>query len=191
MRYPSDIIPVCVDCANNDQEICKRCAIAYCKHFASTIDFHYCANCLDDFSVVETIETKTTEYTNEHGVVTSRKRQMAKNLKLTGTDWLFAQYAIENLTDEELVETIEYHRNIASLMLMERETRKTEEYKKLAGIKVRVITKEPKGDGKDKAPKTPKAKKEPDQNAIFAALQTLLSANMTPEQIMALGGKKK
>jgi hypothetical protein len=105
---------------------------------------------------------------------------------------------VEHLSDEELVETIEFHRNIASLMLMERETRRTEHFKKLQGIKVRVISSENKElerkaskNGSTKSTSVKKAKKEPDQNAIMAALATLLGANMTPEQILALGGKKK
>ena len=194
MTYQNDIIPVCVDCKEQEHELCKRCGAAYCKHFASTIDFRFCGNCLEDFSVVETIETKVTEYTNATGEVTSRKRQMARNLKLTGTDWLFAQHAVENLTDEELIETIEYHRNIASIMLMERETRRTEQYKKLASVKIRSIDRSKvDANGALKAEKTVKAKKEkapPDQNAIMAALATLLGANLSPEQILALGKKK-
>lgn len=200
MTYEANLIPVCDVCKEEEHELCKRCGIAYCKHFASAIDFHYCGNCLGDFSVVETIETKVTEYTDAAGNITSRKRQLARNLKLTGTDWLFAQYAIENLTDEELLQTIEYHRNIASMMLLERETRKMEKYKKLAGIKVRAIDKnkvDENGALKVSAVKATKqkTKKEVDQAAIIAAFSTLLGgANITPEQMlkaMAEAGKKK
>jgi len=207
MKYDAETLPVCPDCAERDgvddeaTKLCERCGIKYCTHFASSINFRYCGNCLVDFHIVESVETKIIEYRNESGEVTSRKRSMARNLKLTGTDWLFAQTAILNLSDEELLETIEYHRNIASLMLLERETRRTEHFQKLSKIKIIMpkrddvdatgaIKKTKKGSATTKTDKK-KVAKEPDQNAIAAALATLLSAHLTPEQIMALGAKGK
>lgn len=192
MIIQSEPLPICEVCKEEEHKQCKRCGVAFCRHHASTIDFRYCALCLEDFSVVETIETKTTEYRNENGVVTSRRRQVAKNLKLIGTDWLFAQHAVENLTDEELTDTIEYHRNIASLMLMERETRRTEYFHKLGSYKVRVIDKsvaDTTGATKDKKKKA--EKKAPDQSAILAAFELLTGKKLTPEELAALMQKGK
>lgn len=149
MKYEEATIPVCSECINitsleliNQQAVdkflksCAKCGIEYCLHYASSTDTNFCGNCLADFHVVETIETKTTEHVNAAGEVTYTRRQTAKKLTLEGTDWLFAAAKIPDLSDEELISAIEYHRAIASTMLMEREQRKLERYKKLSQIKI-------------------------------------------------------
>lgn len=192
-------IPVCVECAKNESsKLCDRCGIAYCSHNASRIDFRYCRNCMSDFSITESIETKIIEYHNEEGVITSRKRQLARNLKLQGTDWLFAQAAILDLNDDELASSIEYHRNIASVLLMERETRRTEQLNKLAKVKIRIAKREDLDDtlavkrtkkGSATTKTATKPTKAPD---ITGAIATLFKAGLSDADIVKLliKGKK-
>jgi len=143
MKYELDQIPICSDCsAQVEQEAyvknCDRCGIAYCVHFASNTDIRMCGNCLDDFKVIETIEVKTTERVDDQGQVVSRRRQIARNLKLTGTDWLFAAAKISTLTDEELDASIEYHRAIKNTLMEEREARRIEYFRKMANVKTNL-----------------------------------------------------
>jgi hypothetical protein len=190
MKYGTEVIPVCDLCTNIELKGCEKCGIHYCKHFASPTDFRFCSNCMYDFKVVETIETKITEHLNDAGEVVSRKRQVCKNLRLQGTDWLFTAHKITTLTDEELIATIEYHREIASRMLQERETRRVEHYQKLKQVKLNFGARpEHNEDGTIKKPKAPKrersSKAQPDANAIAAAFATLLGGKLSPDQITA------
>ena len=134
MKYSVDQIPICDLCTDATKQ-CDRCGISYCVHFASNTDIRMCGNCLDDFKVLETIEVKTIERIADNGDVISRKRQIAKNLKLQGTDWLFAAAKISTLNDEEIDEAIEYHRAIKNSLVDERETRRIEYFKKLGILK--------------------------------------------------------
>jgi hypothetical protein len=139
MKYTNDVIPTCAVCEKEVEDShvkqCQKCGVMYCPHFASNTDVRYCGNCLDDFRLVETIEIKTTEQVNEDGKIISSKRRVAKNLKLQGTDWLFAAAKISTLSDEEILASIEYHREIFNSLLLERETRRIEYFKKLNNVK--------------------------------------------------------
>jgi uncharacterized protein with von Willebrand factor type A (vWA) domain len=137
------------------------------------------------------METKITEYQNEAGEVTSRKRQICKNLRLQGTDWLFTSAKISTMTDEELTASIEYHNEIKSQMIQERETRRVEHFQKLKGIKLNYTPREDvDSTGAIKKPKASKkktvkvSKSEPDANAIAAAFSTLLGAKVTQEAVL-------
>ena len=188
-------ILVCDDCdlrsdAENTTKACERCGISFCAHNASRTDFRYCRDCFEDFHVIETIETKITSYTNNAGQITTRRKQIAKNLKLTGTDWLFANTQISLLTDEELMETIEYHRAIASVMLLEREERRTDELNKLSRVKIQIRKRDDvDSTGALKVKKAPKEKKASNKDKatdakVADALQKL--ATLKPEDLAAL-----
>ena len=184
MTYASEAIPVCMECL--DARSCNKCGIHYCKHYASDTDIQYCGNCLSDFKVIESVVEKVTEYQNDKGEVTSRKRQICKSLHLDGTDWLFAAHKIVTLTDEQLLYTIEYHRAIVGIMLNERETRRTEHYQKLSKVKINYTPRPDRDDTgaiKKSRVKSIRKDKSPDQDAIAAALGTLLGAQLTQEQV--------
>lgn len=194
MKYAEDTIPVCAACALIEDSLsvtkmCDKCGVVYCQHYASDVDVRYCANCMSDFKVVETIETKIVEHMNEDNEVTSRRKYTCKSLNLSGTDWLFTSRKINTLTEEELTASIEYHREIASMMLQEREARRVEHFHKLAQVKLNFGPR-PEHDAtgaikksKDKKNRTTSSKKKPDANAIASAFATLLGATLTPEQV--------
>jgi hypothetical protein len=187
MRYATDTIPVCLECEQAETQqikLCEKCGISYCMHYASNIDVRFCSNCMDDFKVIETIETKIVEHLNDANEVTSRRKYICKSLSLTGTDWLFTTHKIKNLTDEQLTDTIEYHREIASEMLLERETRKVERYKNLAQVTLNLPKRQNvDSTGAVKQTRTRSSKKEPDANAVATAIGVLLGAAATPEKI--------
>ncbi len=188
MIYDQSILPVCQECEQSDYngntKQCEKCGIAFCKHYASSIDIRFCGNCMDDFQVVESIEVKVTEKLGPDGEVQYRKRQMARNLKLIGTDWLFTVHKISTMSDEEITASIEYHNEIKAQMLQERENRRTEFLNKLSKVKLNIKKREDvDSTGAIKAVKVKTPKKKPDQNAIAAALATILGAGMTKEQV--------
>jgi hypothetical protein len=203
MRYATNEIPICSECPDDELKICDRCHIQYCKHYASNTDIRHCGNCLADFRVVESIVTKIVEHMDENDEVISRRRSTCKSLSLSGTDWLFAAHKINTLTDEELTATIEYHRELASQMLQEREERRIARYARLSNVKINITPRAINGNeavtkaAKVKSPSTGKrvrTAKQPDADAIAAAFTTLFGSKISPEQIataMAALGKKE
>jgi hypothetical protein len=119
---------------------CARCEQAFCFHFASNIDAQYCVNCMSEISIAKSQITKTYEHKNDETGVTSFYRRRAREIKIDGLDWLFAQRKISELADVELDMAIEYHRNICSLMMAESERRRNEKMHRYAGIKVNIPT---------------------------------------------------
>ncbi len=116
---------------------CARCGQAFCFHFASTIDAQYCVNCMSDISVSKSIITKTYEHRNAQGDTVFYRRR-AREIQINGLDWLFAQRKIVELSDLELDLSIEYHRNILSLMCTEQEQRRTAKMHRYAGVKIHL-----------------------------------------------------
>lgn len=194
-RYDSDTIPVCLNCENSEapmnvHKMCLKCGVAYCVHYASEVDIRFCGNCLSDFRVIESIEIKTVERVASDGEVVSRKRQTARNIRLEGMDWLFQAQKISTMTDEDILNAIEYHSAIKSLLINEREERKVEHFKKLQGIRITARA--------DTAPvvsgkrtRTKVEKKTPDANAVAAALGTILKANIDPAMLAEALAKLK
>jgi len=119
---------------------CQRCEQAFCFHFASSVDPMYCVNCLSDISMQKSIITKTYEHTNPETGEHTFYRRRAREIKIDGLDWLFAQRKIIELSDVELDLTIEYHRNILSLMITEGEQRRTAKMHRYANVKMHIAT---------------------------------------------------
>jgi hypothetical protein len=119
---------------------CARCENAFCFHFASAIDAQYCVNCMSEMSVTKSIITKTYEHKDEETGRINFYRRRAREIKVEGLDWLFAQRKINALADVELDMAIEYHRNLCSLMIAESERRRNEKMHRYAGVKVSIPT---------------------------------------------------
>jgi hypothetical protein len=199
-KYGPDIIPCCTTCDTIQEgtKICTKCAVVYCKHFASATDFRYCANCISDFAIKETIMEKIVEHERPDGTVTFSRKYQARHITLQGTDWLFAAHKIEELTDAEIEATIEYHRANVGLMLQERESRKLERFKKLSGIKLVHQKHESQHDREKRESKTVGKKtrtktkeKEMTGEMLLQMLQTLAKSGLTTQQITSMIGGKK
>lgn len=119
---------------------CERCEQAFCYHYASSIDARYCVNCMSDISVTKQVISKEYVHRDEHEHITSVYRRRAREVKIEGLSWLFAQRKIYELSDVELDMTIEYHRNILSLMIDEQERRRNAKMHRYAGVKVNIPT---------------------------------------------------
>ena len=123
---------------------CSKCESIYCTHFASAIDPQYCIECLADVTLHKEIVTKT--YTHEtydeetDTTITTQYSRRAKQLKLEGSDWLFVQRKIVNMSDDALELAIEYHREILQAMMHEREDRRTKYLHRFAGVKLGTET---------------------------------------------------
>ena len=115
---------------------CERCGQPFCFHFASNIDSAYCVNCMSDVEVTKQTITKEYIHRNDQERVTSIYRRKAREIKIDGLDWLFAQRKIVDLSDDELDLSIEYHRNILSLQIYEQEVRRTARMHRYAGVHV-------------------------------------------------------
>lgn len=115
---------------------CERCGQPFCFHFASNIDTAYCVNCMSDVEVTKQTITKEYIHRNDQERITSVYRRKAREIKIDGLDWLFAQRKIIDLSDDELDLSIEYHRNILALQIYEQEVRRTARMHRYAGVHV-------------------------------------------------------
>jgi hypothetical protein len=95
---------------------------------------------MSDISVTKQIITKEYCHRDDERGVTSIYRRRAREVKIAGLDWLFAQRRITDLSDMELDLAIEYHRNILSLMISEQESRRNVKMHRYAGVKVSIPT---------------------------------------------------
>lgn len=191
-KYSGDTIPVCLNCdRNNLTKNCKKCGVAYCKHYSSITDIRFCANCVSDISLHETIIEKEIEHVRADGSITFSRKYQARKITMLNVDWLFINKAIEDSTDAEIDATIEYHASIKDLMLMERASRQLERSRKLASIKIVHSPNKSQHDIEQASKKKSKSKeREITQEDLLAAL-TLLTKSMTPEQLgELLKGKK-
>lgn len=139
------VIYICSDCRERnltDQtqfNNCIKCNEVYCLHYASTIDPRYCTNCLHDVKVTEEIIKKTESHYNEQTDKVYSRTRTAKRIVLGGMHWLFQSRKISTLTDLELEIAIEYHRDLLSQMLYEREERRAKKAHRNAGVKINFV----------------------------------------------------
>lgn len=119
---------------------CSRCKQPYCLHYASKIDPQYCVDCMSDLSVTKSIVTKEYTHEDDEGNVISKYSRRARQIVVSGFDWLFAQRKIKTLTDAELDMAIEYHRTICNWMIVESEQRRNEKMHRYANTKVVLPT---------------------------------------------------
>lgn len=213
MKYNNSTIPVCSECSASAIKVedskqqnegllirsCRRCGIHFCVHYSSSTDVRYCGNCLSDFRVSISLIEKTEEkIDDESGQILARKRQVAKSIHLTGTDWLFESHKISEMNDEELLASIEYHDAIKGLLLHERETRRIEKFKKMASIRLpHNVIDAPTAKGIGTSPnttlksRTTRTKKKDDPNTVAHALNALLGIKIDPAAIAAALKNKK
>lgn len=192
-KFAIDAIPICTICdAKDETKSCQKCHVNYCKHFASVTDLRFCGNCIADVKLIETVLEKTVEHERPDGTISFSRKHLARRLRLIGNDWLFASHLIEEMSDAEIEASVEYHRANVDLMLQERESRKQERYRKLAGVKVIHIKHESQEQREKREAKSSKNHmKEKDPAQIATDLVTKLAKmGLSMEQIMAaLGGK--
>lgn len=172
---------------------CAKCEQAFCYHFTSAVDSQFCVNCMSDISVTKSTITKSYETKNpETGEMTFYRRK-AREIKIEGMSWLFAQRRIVELSDVELDMAIEYHRNVCSLMIDESERRRNEKMHRYANTKM-VIPTPATTNVKDSTTTTTKksrtVSKTKAQEGVAAILQSMLAKGMKMEDIMKLLTKK-
>jgi hypothetical protein len=174
-------------------EKCVRCGQAFCFHFQSAIDSQYCVNCMSDVSVTKSVITKTYTHTNQETGEQSFYRRRAREIKIDGLSWLFAQRKIVELSDVELDMAIEYHRNIYSLMMDEAERRRNEKMHRYANTPFKIptpTTTKVTDNTQTTVKKSRTTSKTKAGETVAALLQSMLAKGMTIEQIIAAATKK-
>jgi hypothetical protein len=167
---------------------CARCGVAFCLHYASTIDAQYCVNCMSNVSVTKEVVTKTYKRMSAETGETHFYRRRARSIKIGGLDWLFSQRKISELTDVELELSIEYHKNILNLMIAEQERRKNEKMHRYAN----VVFKPTKSAAKvtdtttTTVKKTRTVSKDKASEQLQAIMKAMLAKGLSVEQIQAM-----
>lgn len=178
---------------------CARCNQVYCLHYASSIDPAYCTECLHNVSVIEEIIVKKQEFYNEATDQVYTRTRKAKKITIGGMHWLFQARRIKSLTDLELGLSIEYHQDILTNLLYERDERKVQKFHRNAGKKVGInfdksgsVTEQIDSTVTVKKTRTKTATKVDPQAQLLVALQMLKNSGFSPEAIakMAVSGKK-
>ena len=173
---------------------CARCEQAFCYHFASAVDAQYCVNCMSDISVSKSTITKTYESTNQETGIKTFYRRRAREIKIDGMSWLFAQRRIKELGDEELDMVIEYHRNVLSLLIDESERRRNEKMHRYANVKMVIptaATTKVTDTSSTTTKRTRTVSKTKANEGVAALLSSLLAKGMKLEDIAAqIAGKK-
>jgi hypothetical protein len=172
---------------------CAGCGKSFCLHYASNIDVQYCVNCMSDVSVSKSVITKSYEHRNEETGQLSYYRRRAREIKIDGLDWLFAQRKIPELSDAELDLTIEYHRNILQLMIAEQEKKHAAYLHRNAGVKVHFASTPAAGvtsTTTTTVKKTRTVSKQKATEQLNALLKDLLAKGLKPEDIAKMVGKK-
>lgn len=197
-KYDIDTIPVCSECEAQvgnpvftATRICLKCHVSYCQHFASLTDLRFCANCISDVKIEVSIIERQVTHERPDGTISFSRKSQAKLIKLMNVDWLFNSTLIENMSDEDIEGSIEYHRANVNLMLQEREGRKLERLNKLRGVKVMVS--KPKSDVDLNKPAKSKSKtkiKDVTLEQGMEMLKNLMGSGLTLEQITKMMGGK-
>lgn len=173
---------------------CAKCSQIFCIHFASNIDPQYCTECLSNVTLHKEIVTKTYEYEGEDGEIKQYKRR-AKLVRLEGMDWLFMQRKIVQMSDESLELAIEYHRELLTGMLAEREARRNKFMHRYAGAKIPDSAPSGQVDSATSTETTVKKTKTISstraQATANAALQAMLASGKSIEDIMSMLMKGK
>ena len=128
---------------------------------------------MSDISVTKQVITKTYEHQNPNTGEKIFYRRRAREIKIEGLDWLFAQRKIADLSDVELDLSIEYHRNILNLMIAEQEKRRNEKMHRYAGISFKI-------------PKTPSTTSVTDSTTTTVKKTRTISKDKASEQLAAV-----
>lgn len=161
---------------------CARCLNPFCIHFASKVDsLTYCVSCMSAIELTRSIVTKTYEHYNEETDVIRSYTRRAREIKLEGDDWMFAQRRIATLSDAELDMVIEYHRQYLMLLCNEQERRRMERMHRNASVKYVVPTASATTTTVTTTKKTKTVKLDKQKEKAAAMLSAL-----TPEMIAAL-----
>jgi hypothetical protein len=115
-------------------------------------------------------------------------RRRAREIQISGLDWLFAQRKIVELSDLELDLSIEYHRNILSLMCTEQEQRRTAKMHRYAGVKIHLAPSvtDVNHTTTTTVKKTRTVSKTKAQEQIAALLKNMAAKGMTMDKIAAM-----
>lgn len=113
---------------------CARCLNPYCLHFASKVDpLHYCVSCMSAIELTRSVVTKTYEHYDEITDTLRTYSRKARDIKMSGDDWMFAQRRIRSMTDAEGMLATEFHRNYLMLLIDDQERRRNEKAHRNAG----------------------------------------------------------
>jgi hypothetical protein len=197
MPEPSPIQSLCYLCLADSTPIemqglelrinCLKCNRPYCEKHASILDSTNCNACLNDFQVtkqdficagVETshqLDHKGRVITNEKGepIIVRRPYQTkSKQIILFGSDWLFAELKMSEMSEEQCEVSLEWHRAHVSYLEQCITQHRITKAHKLAQVRI------------PHAVKTEKKAKEKKEKSLEMLAQSLKS--MSPSDLASL-----
>lgn len=120
---------------------CTRCDRPYCDKCASKVDPQFCENCLTDFQAVvkdqtyngvEHIRIIDPSGVKDDFIAAIPYKTRYKQISLLGTDWLFYETAISNMSDTQLAAALQWHKAAVSEIEVEVTERKIKHAQHLA-----------------------------------------------------------
>lgn len=158
---------------------CKKCNRTYCDTDASKLDPNYCIECLNDVTINDKVIMKDEEDYDPYGDQMFRRNFKVRIITLQGDDWRFFSEAIHRQNDNQLVDSINYHRGMVSMLETELAQRRVDKINSAINLNRNLGA-----SNLDKPikPKTAKSPKAVDMNALAELLK-----NLSPEQLAAMG----
>jgi hypothetical protein len=107
---------LCSYCTNVEVKSCIKCTKLFCPDHSSKITPDCCKDCFAEFASVIIEHTKTdVEYdVKTDSVVTHRSS--GHRINLIGPDYVWYSVWIQQLTDEELANSFQFHKFVVSLL---------------------------------------------------------------------------
>lgn len=140
MSTPTNGIPIpaqptCAYCEDtNINKKCIKCQNFYCILHTSHISPNLCHGCFKGLQVIiDEHFTKTVEVYNEATDTVRTVKSEARQVRLDGPDYVWYSVIIQQATDQELMEVLEFHKFMVSLIENQRDVRKVEKIQKLRG----------------------------------------------------------
>jgi len=133
---------LCVFCEDNNTRKCIKCQRYYCILHSSRISPQLCQDCFASVSVIIDKYTKVTEdYDASNDSIVERKTS-CKRIRLDGPDYVWYSVAVQQATDIELGEVLEFHKFMVSLIESLKTTREVTKLSLLRDEKIAVLSTE-------------------------------------------------
>lgn len=157
---------------------CKKCNNTYCDTDASKIDPTYCVECCKDVVVNDKVIAKDEEDYDPFSDQMFKRNFKVRIITLQGDDWRFFSDAIHRQNDNQLVDSINYHRGMVSMLESELAQRRVDKINSAINLN--------RGVGASNLNKPIKPRTQKQKSVDLNSLAELLKS-LSPEQLAAMG----
>jgi len=115
---------VCSYCPETTPKQCIKCKKPYCPNHASRLSPQFCQDCFKELSIIIDKYHKIEDEYDEATDSVIHRSSSCKRIRCDGPDWVFYNTAIHLLSDDELLNQIEFHKFMVSQIENTQDVRK-------------------------------------------------------------------